>query len=178
MRALVAVVVTLLLGACGGGGGGVGVDPTGAAPLTVSSTAFDDGGSVPARFTCDGADEVPPLSWSEVPDGAEQIVVTMSDPDAPGGSFVHWLAVLPADTGGIAAGSVSEAAVQGSNGFGTTGYRGPCPPEGDEPHRYVLRVHAVGSSLDLEPGFSSGDLEAALEGEILATGRLTVTYGR
>lgn len=164
------LAVGVLFVACGGGSGDIDPEGTAAASLEVTSEAFDDGGTIPQRYTCDGQDTVPPVSWSGLPDGTEQVAVTVTDPDAPGGTFVHWLAVFPPDA--------DAPTVEGSNDFDDRGYGGPCPPEGDDPHRYVFTVYASGSGLGLEPGFSGADLEAALEGDVLAQGRLTATYGR
>lgn len=168
---MAAVAIGALV-ACGGGGGGGGVDPqaTATASLAVTTETFDDGGTIPARFTCDGEGSAPALSWSGLPPGTEQVAVTVTDPDAPGGTFVHWLAVFPQDPG--------APVVEGRNDFGDAGYGGPCPPEGDDPHRYVFTAYASGSALDLQPGFSAADLETALEDDLLARGRLTATYGR
>lgn len=168
---LVALGVWLLVASCGGGSGDIDPVGTPAASLEVTSDAFDDGESIPVRFTCDGDDEVPPLSWSDPPEGTQAVAVTVTDPDAPGGTFVHWLAVFPPAPDGA-------PTVEGENDFGDTGYGGPCPPEGDEPHRYVFTVYASGSGLSLEDGFTASDLEAALEEDLLAEGRLTGTYGR
>lgn len=172
VRALLLAVGVLLAG-CGGGSGDITPDATPAGTLEVSSDAFDDGGAIPPRFTCDGEDTVPPVTWSGLPDGTEQVAVTLTDPDAPGGTFVHWLTVFPPEDGTDAA-----PTVEGRNGFDATGYGGPCPPEGDEPHRYVFTVYASGADLDLKPGFSASELADALEADLLARGLLTGTFGR
>lgn len=168
----IVLAVGVVLVACGGGSGDIDPEGTAAASLEVTSEAFEEGATIPERFTCDGQDVVPPLSWSDLPGGTEQVAVAVTDPDAPGGTFVHWLAVLPPD------GRTDEPVTEGTNDFGDTGYGGPCPPEGDEPHRYVFTVYASGVGLGLDPGFSAADLESALGEDLQAEGRLTARYGR
>lgn len=163
----------VLLASCGEGSGDIDPEATPTRALEVSSDAFEDGGAIPSRFTCDGEDVAPPLTWSGLPEGTAQVAVSLTDPDAPGGTFVHWLAVFPPGEG-----TDAPPEAEGRNDFDATGYRGPCPPEGDEPHRYVFTVHASGVDLDLEPGFGPSELEGALEEDPLATGRLAGTYGR
>lgn len=170
----VVLVGGLLLVGCAGGSGEIEPQRTAPESIELESEAFADGDTIPARFTCDGEGRVPPLTWSGLPDGTEQVAVTLTDPDAPGGTFVHWLAVFrpeeePAD---------ASPTVEGRNDFDEVGYGAPCPPEGDEPHRYVFTAYAYGSELDLEPGFSSSELEDALGADLIAEGRLAGTYGR
>ncbi|PSQ19221.1 YbhB/YbcL family Raf kinase inhibitor-like protein [Halobacteriales archaeon QS_8_69_26] len=146
--------------------------------------AFEDGGTVPVRHTCDGEDVSPALSFDGLPDAAETLAVVVDDPDA--GGFAHWLLWnVPADAGSIPGGieradTVSEldGARQGTNGFDEVGYRGPCPPRGDDPHTYRFTAYAVETTLDLDPGAEKGELLDALDGPTLATARLTGEYGR
>ena len=150
MRRLAALA--LLLAACGSG-----------APrmITVRSSAFSPGGTIPPLYTCDGRDISPPLHWSGVPGDATQLTLTMTDPDAPGGSFIHWqLASISPGSTGLAAGAQPAIGVAGTNSFGTTGYRGPCPPRGAKPHHYVITVTALAN------------------GQAVAYGTLTGTYAR
>ncbi|MFH8337709.1 YbhB/YbcL family Raf kinase inhibitor-like protein [Streptomyces sp. AM6-12] len=150
-----------------------------ARPLTVTSTAYRDGGTVPRRFTCDGADVSPPLALSGVPAGTGSLAVTVRDLDAPGGTLIHWLVWdIAAGTRRLSAGAHPPGAVEGRNSFGETGYSGPCPPHGDHPHRYVLTVYATDRRPPLSPAASPGDLRRALSGHTLATGTLTGRYGR
>ena len=129
--------------------------------LTVRSTAFAPGGPIPRLYTCDGRDISPPLEWSGIPSDATQLTLTMNDPDAPGGNFIHWqMSELSPRSSGLAAGGQPAVGNAGTNSFGTTGYRGPCPPRGEKPHRYVLTVTAFGA------------------GRTVAVGTLTGTYGR
>jgi Raf kinase inhibitor-like YbhB/YbcL family protein len=155
IRAGVAALGAVALAACG--------SDQAQAPqrITVSSPAFAGGASIPRQYTCDGRDISLPLKWSGVPDDATELRLMMIDPDAPGGSFIHWqLSGLSPRSGGLDAGRAPEIGNAGTNGFGTTGYRGPCPPRGSKPHHYVITVTAFGS------------------GRIVGSGTLTGTYGR
>jgi Raf kinase inhibitor-like YbhB/YbcL family protein len=146
--------------------------------IELSSHAFPDGGEIPQRHTCDGEDVPPPLAWTGIPDGAQDLALLVEDPDAPGGTFVHWVvAGLPANTERLN-GELPPTAVEGRNGFGTQGYRGPCPPEGDEPHHYRFTLVAADRRLGLADGVSADELRRAFDGSALAQGRLTGVYGR
>jgi hypothetical protein len=141
------------------------------ATLTVTSAAFQEGGSIPVRHGCDGDDISPPLAWSGGPDGTAAYAILVDDPDARG--WIHWAV---AD---LAATSVAEgeaAGTQGRNDFGRDGWGGPCPPSGT--HRYVVTVYALSGELGLEPGFTADELRTAMAGRILAEGRLTASYRR
>jgi Raf kinase inhibitor-like YbhB/YbcL family protein len=144
--------------------------------MTVSSTAFTDGAAIPRRYTCDGEGLSPPLSIAGAPSATQELAVLVEDPDAPGGTFVHWVAwgIDPAQ------GALAEAASPpgaGTNGFGRDGYGGPCPPPGPA-HRYVFTVFAVSRELDLRPGASADDLRRAVRDSVLAEASLTGRYGR
>lgn len=139
--------------------------------ITVTSAAFVEGGRIPPRYTCDGADVSPPLSWSGAPDGARAFALVMDDPDARG--FVHW-AVADLTSTELAEGATEG--IGGRNSFGRNGYGGPCPPSGS--HRYVFTVFAVAEPLGLAPGFTADQLRAAVEDRILAAGSLTASYRR
>jgi Raf kinase inhibitor-like YbhB/YbcL family protein len=177
------VPVVILLSACGGGSQDATTAPDeemeGAKmAIDVTSTAFEEGGAIPARYTCDGLNISPPLQWSSVPDGTRSLALISDDPDAPSGTFVHWVIYnLPPDTRRLPEDvpnreTLPSGAVQGVNGAGTLGYRGPCPPSGT--HRYFFKVYALDTELD--PG--GGDLVGAMEGHVLAEGRLMGTYRR
>jgi len=149
-----------------------------AAPFSVTSSAFGDGDTIPQQFTCDGANVSPPLEWSGVPDGARELALTVVDPDAPGGTFVHWVAWgLDPATGGLSEGAGPDGLVQGANGAGEVAYAGPCPPDGP-PHRYVFTVYAVSGPVTLAAGADEPALLAAIAGIELAETQLTGTYGR
>lgn len=145
--------------------------------MRLTSPAFTEGADIPRRHTCEGEDVSPPLVWTGVPGGARSLVVTVDDPDAPGGVFVHWLAW------GIAPGAhgLSEgerAPREGRNGFGTEGYRGPCPPRGHGAHRYVFRLCALDADLAVARGAGVRDVSAAIRGHVLASADLIGCYER
>lgn len=144
--------------------------------LSLTTAAFDAGGSIPARHTCDGEDVSPPLAWNGLPEGTASLALLVDDPDAPGGTFTHWLAwgIDPA------AGTLAEGASppgEGLNGFGEVGYRGPCPPRGG-PHRYVFRLYALDAPAGLLRGADLAAFQAALVGRVIGTVELVGTYGR
>lgn len=151
--------------------------------LALSSSAFKDGDSIPARYTDDGQDVSPPLSWEEPPTGTEAFVLIMDDPDAPGGIFTHWILFnLPATVRQLPEGVPSQpelanSARQGRNDFGRTGYGGPAPPPG-RPHRYVFTLYALDQPLELKAGATVKQVSAAVGGHILARGQLTGTHQR
>ncbi len=153
--------------------------------MQLSSPAFADGQTIPAKYTADGQDISPPLKWSDIPAGTRQLALIMDDPDAPAGTFTHWLLWgLPADLTELAEGVEKAPTVaglagakQGTNDFGRIGYGGPAPPPGP-PHHYNFTIYALDTVLDLQPGARRGELLRAIEGHVLATGKLTGLYGR
>ncbi len=150
--------------------------------LDVTSSAFEEGGAIPARYTCDGLDISPPLSWSPVPNGTRSLALIAEDPDAPRGAFAHWVIYnLPPDTRRLPEDvpnrqTLPGGALQGMNGAGSIGYTGPCPPGGT--HRYFFKVYALDTELDLGAGATKEDVVRAMEGHVLAEGRLLGTYQR
>jgi Raf kinase inhibitor-like YbhB/YbcL family protein len=147
--------------------------------ITLVSPAFADGDTIPRAHTCDGDDVSPPLEWSGVPSDAAELGVVVEDPDAPGGTFVHWvLWGLDAGQPGLGQGQVPAGAREGRNDFGRIGWRGPCPPRGSDPHRYVFTLLALSGPLAVEAGASADTVTRAAEGQVLAEGRLTARYGR
>lgn len=150
--------------------------------IELTSAAFDAGEGIPAQYTCDGDDISPPLQWQNVPDGAESLALIMDDPDAPRGTWVHWVLYnLPASTRELPenvapADSEPAGGSQGNSSWGRVGYGGPCPPGGT--HRYFFQIYALDSELDLAPGATKEQLLAAMEGHILAQGELMGTYAR
>ena len=149
--------------------------------FTLTSSAFEEGGEIPRRHTCDGEDVSPELSWSDAPEGTAAFVLIVHDPDAPRGDFVHWLVL---DFTGSATGALPEgfgsspdAPRQGTNDFGRIGYGGPCPPSGPA-HRYVFELYALSAPLNL-PGSPRGDeVRDGLRGLVLGEARLTGRYAR
>jgi Raf kinase inhibitor-like YbhB/YbcL family protein len=150
------------------------------AALELRSPSFEDHQPIPARHAKDHENLSPTLEWSGVPEEeAAELAVLCEDPDAPRGTFVHWvLAGLQPTATGLAEGEHPAAAVEGRNDFGEEGYSGPLPPRGDGPHRYFFRVFAASAPLGLLAGASADDLRRALEGKELATGTLIGTYQR
>jgi Raf kinase inhibitor-like YbhB/YbcL family protein len=150
--------------------------------IKLTSAAFKDGESIPRAYTCDGVNISPPLEWSGAPKTAKTIAIVCDDPDAPAGTWVHWVLYnMPAENIGLvenlpATESVKAGGFQGLNDFGKTGYGGPCPPSGT--HRYSFRVYAVDSELPLKAGATKADLMKALEGHVLMQGQLMGTYRR
>ncbi|HEU5157467.1 MAG TPA: YbhB/YbcL family Raf kinase inhibitor-like protein [Streptosporangiaceae bacterium] len=145
--------------------------------MNVRSAAFSEHATIPPDYSHQAGDVSPPLEWSGVPDEAAELVLACEDPDAPAGSFVHWLlAGIPPETEGI--GSGEEIAVAGRNDYGRLGYGGPHPPVGDEPHRYFFRLYGLSEPSGLRSGFTAEDLRVALQERVVATGTLVGTYGR
>lgn len=150
--------------------------------IKVTSTAFEDGGMIPPRYTCDGEDISPPLQWEAVPETAKGIALICDDPDAPMGTFVHWVLYdLPADVTELPENVPAEATLpsgarQGTSDFGRTGYGGPCPPSGT--HRYFFKLYALDAATGLAAGAKKADLLKAMKGHILAEGRLMGQYRR
>ncbi len=151
--------------------------------IEVTSSAFKSGGSIPAKYTCEGEDVSPALKWSNVPGTTKSLALICDDPDAPMGTWVHWViydiaptlselpeAVPPSEV-------TPQGAKQGINDFRRTGYGGPCPPPGGA-HRYFFRLYALDIEPGLPPGASKSDLLRVLEGHILAEGELMGRYQR
>ncbi|HEV8610659.1 MAG TPA: YbhB/YbcL family Raf kinase inhibitor-like protein [Thermoanaerobaculia bacterium] len=153
-----------------------------ASTLEVWSPAFPEGGAIPAKYTCDGKDVSPPLSWSGVPAGTKSLALICDDPDAPAGVWVHWVAYdLPASSTGFPEAvppreEIPSGGRQGRNDFRKIGYGGPCPPSGT--HRYVFTVSAFDRTVGLPPGATKAQLLAAMRGHVLAEGWLTGKYSR
>lgn len=145
----------------------------------ITSRDITAGDPIDSRFTCEGQDLSPQLGWGGVPEGTEELVVICEDPDAPGGTFIHWvLAGLSPSSTGLERGTVPEDAVQGVNDFGRQGYGGPCPPPGHGPHRYFFRLFALSSKSGIKPGATASAARAAMQGSTLAESSLMGTYER
>ena len=150
--------------------------------INVTSPAFSNGGMIPGKFTCDGPDVSPPLSWSHLPKGTRSIAMICDDPDAPVGDWVHWVVYnLPADSDGLSENISADeirrmGGKEGINDFRKTSYGGPCPPGGV--HRYYFKVFALDDVLSLSWGVSKGELLRAMKGHILGQGQLVGKYQR
>ena len=157
--------------------GGGGMD------FNLTSTAFKNGGTVPAKYTADGADVSPPLQWSKPPAGTKSFVLICDDPDAPAGNWIHWVLYdIPADRAGLDENVakkdvVLDSAKQGLPDFRKTGYWGPAPPPG-KPHRYIFKLYAVDKLTDLPARATKKQVLQAIDGHVLAKAELTGTYGR
>ena len=151
--------------------------------MQLTSTAFKEGESIPAKYTCDEGNVSPALKWSGVPAGAKSLVLIADDPDAPVGTWVHWVLYdLPAGTSELAEDTpksqyLAGGAKQGLNDFQRLGYGGPCPPPG-KPHRYFFKLYALDTALELKPGATKKEVERAMEKHILAQAQLMGTYKR
>ena len=147
--------------------------------LQITSTAFRNGETIPKQHTGDGKNTSPPLQWSELPAGTKSFALICEDPDAPRGTWTHWVVFnLPADSRGFDEGArVSGGAIEGKNDFGKTGYGGPAPPPG-KPHRYYFKLYALDRTLDLKSGATKDQVQSATQGHTLAEAQLMGTYGR
>lgn len=151
--------------------------------MTLTSSAFTEGTAIPKKYTGDGEDFSPPLKWTGVPEGTKSLALICDDPDAPVGTWVHWVLYdLPPTATELVEGlpvsaALSNGARQGVNDFRKLGYGGPAPPRG-KPHRYFFKIYALDVELSLKPGARKPDLEAAMKGHILAEGQLMGTYQR
>lgn len=145
--------------------------------MLISSSAFSDSGEIPAKFTCDGENINPPLTIHEVPPDAKSLVLVVDDPDAPSGTFVHWLIWnLPPETEILGERYVSKDAVEGRTSFGKSGWGGPCPPSGS--HRYFFHIFALDKVLDLTTSADFASLEKEINGHVLVKADLVGRYKR
>jgi Raf kinase inhibitor-like YbhB/YbcL family protein len=151
--------------------------------VQLKASAFQAGSDIPAQFTWDGSDISPALSWTAPPKGTQSVVLVMRDPDAPRGTFVHWVLYnLPADERELPEDvppqrTLPSSARQRRNDFGRVGYGGPCPPPGP-PHRYYFRLYALDTRLDLKAGAARAQLDRAMRGHVLAQAELMARYRR
>jgi Raf kinase inhibitor-like YbhB/YbcL family protein len=144
--------------------------------IQITSNAFQEGEAIPTKHTCDGDDLSPALSWGNVPEGAQSLALICEDPDAPTGTFEHWIIYNLSPTVTVLAEGVPatellpDGSVQGRNDFKRTGYGGPCPPPGDKAHRYFFRLYALDTQIRLPAGAGREEFGRAIEGHILAGG--------
>lgn len=146
-----------------------------AGSMQLTSPAFDAGGRIPEQYGCNGDGVSPPLAWTDVPDGVDGFAILVTDPDA--GGFVHWILTgIPGDARELAEGEGDAAGVAGRNGFGNTGWGGPCPPSGE--HRYVFELFALSEPLGISGEPSESQVRAAADHRTLAHAELAGTYAR
>jgi Raf kinase inhibitor-like YbhB/YbcL family protein len=151
--------------------------------LSLTSSAFETDADIPRAHTGDGGDRSPPLAWSGAPSSTTTYALIVDDPDAPSGTFVHWLAFdIPAAERGLPegvehCGDLTDGMKQGRNDFDRTGYGGPLPPHG-QTHRYRFKLYALDDRIPVEPGATKEELERAMEGHILDEAELVGRYAR
>lgn len=151
--------------------------------FALKTTVFAEGGAIPKKYTCDGADVSPGLQWHDAPAGTQSFALIADDPDAPAGTWTHWIiwnipgtaTALPEGIPKV--GESGDGTLQGRNDFKRIGYGGPCPPPG-KPHRYFFRLYALGAKLDAKAGAGRDELERAIKKHMLAETELMGTYGR
>ena len=150
--------------------------------MKLTSTAFTNGGAIPALFTCKGKDISPPLSWDNPPSGTKSFALIADDPDAPVGTWIHWILFnIPADSSKLSENipkraTLTNGAIHGKNSWGRSDYGGPCPPSGT--HRYFFRIYALDIRLTLPAGSTRDALEKAMKGHILAEATLMGRFSR
>lgn len=186
---LLLAAVALLLAACGdtptprpAPGATTAPQMSGGPAFALTSSAFGQGQPIPADYTCTGAGQSPPLQWTDPPTGTQRLALVVEDPDAPGGTFIHWVLYnIPGTTRTLAAAQPTTAALpdgsrQGRNGSGGTGYTGPCPPGGT--HHYIFHLYALDTALDLPDGATNEQLLKAADGHVLGQVKLMGTYSK
>jgi len=150
--------------------------------MELKSSAFETGGIIPKKHTCDGPDVSPPLSWSDVPGGTKSLALIADDPDAPMGTWVHWVAWnIPPNARALEEDAPKRDTLpngmkQGTTDFRSIGYGGPCPPSGI--HRYFFKLYALDTTLNLPPSTTKKDLEKAMQGHMLKQAELMGKYAR
>jgi Raf kinase inhibitor-like YbhB/YbcL family protein len=174
---LIGLGVLLILAGCTGQGTTATVEGESEMSIQITSSAFTEGGRIPRIYTCDDQNVSPPLAWMGLPTNTVSQALIMDDPDAPSGSWVHWVLFnLPPGLTGLEQGE-NGTGMEGKNDFGTIGYGGPCPPRGSN-HRYFIKIYALDTQLDLKAGATKAQLENAMKGHILAQGQLMGRYAR
>lgn len=144
--------------------------------MKITSHAFEHEGYIPEKYSCKGDDINPPLNIEELPEGTKTLAMIMDDPDAPGGTFVHWVIWNIPCINQIEENSVPQGAKEGKNNFGKAGYGGPCPPSGT--HRYYFKLYALDTELELNQGALKEDLEQAMEGHIIEQATLMGNFSK
>lgn len=155
----------------------------GGSEMKITSTAFEEGETIPRKYTCAGEDVSPALTWSESPKGTKSFVLICDDPDAPVGTWVHWVLygispnVTTLDENVPPDGEVLDGARQGRNDFGNLGYGGPCPPPG-RAHRYYFKLYALDIKPELAVGATKAEVLKAIEGHVLSEAQLMGRFAR
>jgi Raf kinase inhibitor-like YbhB/YbcL family protein len=182
MKAAFALTLAILLASCGPAPADAPASSEAPMAMNLTSSAFAQGQPIPAQYSCDGKGVSVPLAWTDVPAAAKSLALIMDDPDAPSGTFVHWVIYnIPASSGSLAenisgAANLADGSLQGKNSAARTGYTGPCPPGGT--HRYFFKLYALDTMLSLASGAGKNDLLKAMQGHILAQGELMGTFSR
>ncbi|MBW4560871.1 MAG: YbhB/YbcL family Raf kinase inhibitor-like protein [Mojavia pulchra JT2-VF2] len=151
--------------------------------MEIRSSAFFIGNTIPFKYTCDGENISPPLTWEDPPPGTKSFALIMDDPDAPNGTFTHWIIYnIPADSRELPEDvakqpKLADGCFQGKNSFGDLGFGGPCPPK-DSTHRYFFKLHALDIMLDLPAGASKQEIMAAIDGHVLDKAEVMGRYAR
>jgi Raf kinase inhibitor-like YbhB/YbcL family protein len=154
------------------------------AAFELRSPVFEQNGTIPRDYTCEGKNLSPPLEWSGAPENTKSYALVVDDPDAPNGTFTHWLLFdIPAEQGGVPAdvphtGKLTDGRTQGRNDFEREGWDGPMPPKGHGPHRYFFKLYALDAPLGLDTGVTKRELGAAMRGHVLAETELVARYER
>ena len=170
---------TTVLFVTAGCGGGQAKEPATTAPasITVTSTAFRDGGTIPVKYTCDGDGVSPPLAWTGAPANTGALAIVVDDPDAPRGTFTHWVVLdLEPTTTSIAEGQLPPNAKQAANSAGKPAYEGPCPPSGT--HHYRFTIYALSEATAVPDGTKLDEALKAIDSKTIARGRLTALFSR
>jgi Raf kinase inhibitor-like YbhB/YbcL family protein len=176
------ILFVLLLLLCGVGQNSIAQKGDEKVAIVITSSAFKEGGMIPAKYTCDGQNISPPLKWEQVPQGTKSFALICDDPDAPLGTWVHWVMWnIPTEANGLSenilpAKELPDGSKQGINSSRKQGYSGPCPPGGT--HRYYFKIYALDEKLNLPPASAKQDLLDAMKGHILAEGSLMGKYRR
>lgn len=145
--------------------------------MTVTSTAFQNNALIPSKYTCDGKNYNPPLTFSQVPSNAQSLVLIIEDPDAPSKVFTHWVVYnMPSSTLQILENQVPQNSSQGKTDFGNIGYGGPCPPSGT--HRYFFKLYALDTTFNLPEGITKEKVEEAVNGHIIESAEIVGLYKR
>lgn len=172
-----AILLVLVVAGCGADASSSPADVQAPATIEVTSTAFAESQPIPERYTCDGAEVSPPLSWTGVPADAAALALVVDDPDAPSGTFTHWVVLdIPAGAASAPEGGVPPGGVQAETSAGDSVYAGPCPPSGT--HHYRFTVLALDATTGLAEGTPLDEALAAIEEHAIARGTLTGTYAR